>query len=270
MSVKIDGGSKHVKRVGRVATAVALLLATLVGAVAVVAAPASAQEYGAVCSVAAAYDAEAGVLRVVGTGLQPGFTTPIALDGETIGEATADADGNFEVFIEIELDVDDPVEGEVVTQAVYVIGIICNDDGDESSTTVTTGSRVVHVLEPATIDCAGNLRGFAQISRPGTEVTFTLDHTGEVLAVVESDASGRAAYAVVVDLPPGTYTVTARGDDGLGDPFTLTSSFTVPTGCDDLVRTGTESMPLALTGLAAIALGSLTLLIARRRGAQAS
>lgn len=255
------------KRVGPIAAAVALLLAIVGGAL-----PggprAGAQEYGAVCSVAAEYDAVEGVLRVVGTGLQPGFTTPIVLDGETIGEATADADGNFEVFISIELDVTDPDEGEVIHSATYIVSIICNDDGDQSSTTVTTEAfgRVVHVVEPATIDCAGNLRGFAIVSRPGTEVTFTLDHTGEVLAVVAAGADGRASYAVVVDLAPGTYTVTARGDDALGDPFAITSSFTVPSGCDELSRTGSESMPLALTGLAAVALGSLTLLVARRRG----
>jgi hypothetical protein len=252
------GGSKHVKILGRIAAAAAILVALVAGSAAI-GAPAGAQEYGAVCSVAASYDEESGILRVVGTGLQPGFTTPIVLDGETIGEATADAQGDFEVPIAIELELDD----------THVVSIICNDEGDTASTTVTTTSatRVVHVIEPATIDCAGNLRGFVQVARPGTDVSFTLDHTGEVLAVVTADPGGRAAYAVVVDLAPGTYTVTARGEDALGDPFTLTSSFVVPTGCDDLVRTGAESVPLALTGLAAVGLGSLTLLVARRRSA---
>jgi LPXTG-motif cell wall-anchored protein len=270
-----------VKRVGRVAAAVALLLAVSVGVLAGGGGRAGAQEYGAVCSVAAAYDEGTGVLRVVGTGLQPGFTTPIVLDGETIGEATADADGNFEVEITIELDVTEPIEGEVSPSATYVVSILCNGDGDQSSTTVTTSTlgRVVHVLEPATIDCFGNLRGFAQVSRPGTEVSFTLDHTGEVLAVVESDAAGRASYAVIVQLDPGTYTVTARGQDAFGDPFALTSAFVVPQTCvplpsdgggGPLPRTGSDSVPLALTGVVAVGLGSLTLLLARRRGTDAA
>ena len=187
------------RAVGRVAATVALLLTMLVGGL-VGGARAGAQEYGAVCSVAAAYDEEAGTLRVVGTGLEPGFTTPIVLDGETIGEATADGDGNFEVEITIALDdVEIAAADDIATAAVYVVSILCNEGGDQSSTTVTTSAlgRVVHVVEPATVDCAGNLRGFALVSRPGTEVSFTLDHTGEVLAVVPADANGRAAVGVV-------------------------------------------------------------------------
>lgn len=220
------------------------------------AAPSGAQEYGAVCSVAASYDAATETLRVVGTGLQPGFTTPIVLDGDAIGEATADAEGNFEVFIEVELDL----------EVTHTVSILCNDDGDAASTTVTqTGGRVVHIIEPVTIDCAGNLRGTVEGARRGTDVSITLDHTGEVLAVVTADESGRAVYAVVVDLAPGTYTVTARGSDAFGDPFTITSTFVVPTGCDDLVRTGSDSVPLALAGLGAVGAGSLLVLVGRRR-----
>ena len=108
------------------------------------------------------------------------------------------------------------------------------------------------------------------MASPGTEVSFTLDHTGEVLAVVEADASGRSAYAVVVDLAPGTYTVTARGQEPDGEPFTLTSSFTVPGGCDELSRTGADSVPLAVAGVTAIGLGSIVLLAARRRASDAA
>jgi LPXTG-motif cell wall-anchored protein len=260
-----------------VAAAVALLLAVVAGVVAG-GGRAGAQEYGAVCSVAAEYDATDGVLRVVGTGLEPGFTTPIVLDGETIGDATADAAGSFEVFITIELDITDPIEGEIVPSATYILSILCNGDGDQSSTTVTTEAfgRVVHVLEPATIDCFGNLRGFARLARPGTDVTFTLDHTGEVLAVVEADAAGLAPYEVIVHLDPDSYSVTATGEDALGDPFALSSTFVVPTTCaplpsgpggsgGPLPRTGSDSVPLALAGLAAVVLGSFTLLLARRR-----
>jgi hypothetical protein len=251
-----------VKSLYRVAAVVTALMALAVAALVGAGAPAGAQEYGAVCSVAAEYDAATGILRVVGTGLEPGFTTPIALDGETIGEATADALGNFDIEIAIQLE---NVGG--------LVGISCNAFGDQSSTTVTVPGAVadlaVHIINPPTIDCAGNLRGFVEGARPGTDVTFTLDQGGQVLTTVTADADGRAEYAVVVDLAPGSYTVTSAGEDALGDPFTLSEPFTAPSGCDDggddLVRTGADSVPLALAGVAAVGVGSLAVLIARRR-----
>jgi hypothetical protein len=257
-----------VKSLYRVAAVVTALMALAVAALAGVGAPAGAQEYGAVCSVAAEYDDATGVLRVVGTGLEPGFTTPVVLDGETIGEATADGLGNFDVEIAIQLDA---IEG--------LVGISCNAFGDQASTTVTgsVADLVVLIIDPPTIDCAGNLRGFVEGARPGTDVSFTLDSTGEVIAVVEADADGRAAYAVVVDVEPGSYTVTSTGEDGLGDAFSITEPFTAPSGCDgggggggdgggdDLVRTGTDSVPLALAGVAAVGVGSVVLFISRRR-----
>lgn len=255
------------KSVRQIALAAGVAVALVVAVLAGLSAPTSAQEYTPRCSVSAEYDADAGVLRVFGTNLAPGFTTPIFLDGDEIGEATADANGAFVAEIPVDLGPD----GEIQVAAVHTVSILCSEDGDESSTEVDTDPPLAHVIEPATIDCAGNLRGYAALVEPGSEVTFTLDHTDEELAAITADSEGTAAYAVVVDLDPGTYTVTARGLDGLGDPFTMTSSFTVPSGCGNpLPRTGTDSVSLALVGLAAVGLGSLTLLIARRRGSSAA
>jgi LPXTG-motif cell wall-anchored protein len=267
-----------VKSLCRAVAVAAALMAVAVGALAFVGASAGAQEYTPRCVVAVVYNQDTGILRVIGTGLQAGFTTPILLDGEEIGEATANGAGGF--VIEIAIQLDGPIN------RIFVVSIQCSGDGDVSTTqlsapptttttTTTPGGTTttapatsgvaVHVIDPPTIDCAGNLRGFIEGAQPGTDVRVTLDHTGEVIAVVPADADGRAPYAVDVDLAPGTYTVTSSGQDALGDAFTLTESFTAPSGCGALSRTGTDSVPLAVAGVAAVGLGSAAVLFARRR-----
>ena len=123
------GGSEVVKSLCRVAAVAAALMAVAVGALAFVGASASAQEYTPRCVVAVVYNQETGILRVIGTGLQAGFTTPILLDGEEIGEATADGAGDF--LIEIAVQLDGPAN------QVFVVSIQCSGDGDVSTTQLT-------------------------------------------------------------------------------------------------------------------------------------
>jgi LPXTG-motif cell wall-anchored protein len=118
-----------VKSLCRVAAVAAALMAVAVGALAFVGASASAQEYTPRCVVAVVYNQETGILRVIGTGLQAGFTTPILLDGEEIGEATADGAGDF--LIEIAVQLDGPVN------RIFVVSIQCSGDGDVSTTQLT-------------------------------------------------------------------------------------------------------------------------------------
>jgi LPXTG-motif cell wall-anchored protein len=118
-----------VKSLCRVAAVAAALMALAVGALAFVGASAGAQEYTPRCVVAVIYNQETGILRVIGTGLQAGFTTPILLDGEEIGEATADGAGDF--LIEIAVQLDGPVN------RIFVVSIQCSGDGDVSTTQLT-------------------------------------------------------------------------------------------------------------------------------------
>lgn len=115
----------------------------------------------------------------------------------------------------------------------------------------------------------------AKIFRPGSSVLFRLFSTPVELGSAIADANGVATLTATIpaNTPVGNHVVKASGIAPDGSPLTVSVPLVVATKVvngvavvDDVARTGSSNaLPLARTGVAAVAVGGLLVVIARKR-----
>jgi hypothetical protein len=93
-------------------------------------------------------------------------------------------------------------------------------------------------------------------------VSVTLHSTPRSLGTIKANANGVVTYAFAVpaDLPSGAHTLVLAGAT-----HTVTFAFSVPAATPSLPFTGVDVVPLGITALGFIGLGSIALLATRRR-----
>jgi LPXTG-motif cell wall-anchored protein len=132
----------------------------------------------------------------------------------------------------------------------------------------TVGTSEVNVTPGQTITVS--ISGFA----PSTQVSLALD--GQALGSVTTDGSGAASATVTIpsNITPGTHTLSASGDSGVGgtcDPSTTLTVVGAAAGAPGaaagrLAFTGSsDTMPLVWIGIAALTIGTALLIGLRRR-----
>jgi hypothetical protein len=110
-----------------------------------------------------------------------------------------------------------------------------------------------------------------------TTVTFTLFSTPVELGKALANANGVATLTarIPLDTPLGNHTVKATGVDPQGRPLTVSVPLVVASRVENgravFARTGSSNAaPIARAGVAAVAVGALLALVARKRRAGAT
>jgi LPXTG-motif cell wall-anchored protein len=231
-------------------------------------------------------------VQVTGSGFQPGLSTNIVFDRflpaqATLGSVVPDASGAFVATVTVPAN---------AGPGLHSITANCSADSDAGFATSillvgtaggggTTGGTTGGTAGGAT---GGTTNTIAQLflsasvverlelftatvtgARPGSTVEFAQLSTRVVVGTAVADANGVAklqmAFPNSAEL--GNHQVEARGIDKDGDAFDLFAPIKVVAAkaSGAFPRTGTDSGPMALAGLGAVALGAVLVAMARRR-----
>lgn len=159
---------------------------------------------------------------VEGTG-EPGATVDVSVDGESVGEATVDGDGNWS------LPLDEPLsDGDHVIEAVQTDPAGNSSEPAESTVTVdATPPEAPTITAPengSTVEPTTTITGEGE---PGNEVTVSVD--GEEVGTVTVGENGTWTLELDEPLAPGDHTASAvqTDDRGRDSPESNEVSFTV-------------------------------------------
>ncbi|MEU6134591.1 Ig-like domain-containing protein [Nocardioides sp. NPDC047086] len=191
---------------------------------------------------------------ITGTG-EPGATVEVTIDGQVVGEATVDADGNWE------LPLTDPLaDGEHTVTATQTdqAGNVSDPSAPVTFTVDAAAPEAPVITSPAdgssTQDTTPTISGTAE---PGTTVEVTID--GTVVGSAPVDGDGSWNLILTDPLVEGPHTATATATDESGntsdpsEPVTFTVDQTAPeapviTGPADGSTVSDTTPPITGTG----------------------
>ncbi len=133
----------------------------------------------------------------------------------------------------------------------------------------TVGTSQVDVTPGQTITIS--ISGFA----PSTQVNLALDGQAIGSLTTDGSGSGSGSFTVPSNLSPGTHTLSASGDSGVGGTCDPSTTLTVAgaaagaraAGGGALAFTGSDTLPFVWIGLAALTIGAALVIAVRRRAA---
>ncbi|GGR53936.1 Ig-like domain-containing protein [Nocardioides luteus] len=149
---------------------------------------------------------------ISGTG-EPGATVEVTVDGEVVGEATVDADGNWELPLTEQL-----ADGEHTVSATQTdeAGNTSEPSAEVTFTVDTEAPGAPVVTAPADGSTTGDSTPTIQgTGEAGATVEVTVD--GEVVGTAEVDEDGTWSLPLTDELADGEHTVSATQTDAAGN-----------------------------------------------------
>jgi hypothetical protein len=164
---------------------------------------------------------------ITGTG-EPGATVVITVDGEQLGSATVDTNGNWVFAVLTRL------TNDVHTVEAVATDLAGNTDMATSTFTVnsSTDLAITGPVNGSVIN--DNTPSISGTARPGASVTvvINIDGTATTIGTVVADTDGNWLIGVTQTLLDGPYVVTATATDLEGNMAADSASFTVDTETD--------------------------------------
>lgn len=156
---------------------------------------------------------------------EPGATVTVNIDGNVVGQATADSTGAWSLPTTATL-----VDGEhhVTTTATDTAGNTGSPSADVTFTVDTLSPGKPVIITPAMGAMTTSTPTFTGTAEPNALVAIIID--GQTVATVQANGSGDWLYTPGAPLVDGSHTVTARATDAAGnaspdaDAITFTSS----------------------------------------------
>jgi cysteine-rich repeat protein len=164
---------------------------------------------------------------ITGTG-EPGATVVITVDGEQLGSATVDTNGNWVFAVLTRL------TNDVHTVEAVATDLAGNTDTATSTFTVnsSTDLAITGPVNGSVIN--DNTPSISGTTRPGASVTvvINIDGTAVTIGTVVADTDGNWLVGVTQTLLDGPYVVTATATDLEGNMAADSASFTVDTATE--------------------------------------
>ena len=156
---------------------------------------------------------------------EPGAIVTVSIDGNVVGQATADSTGAWSLPTTATL-----VDGEhhVTTTATDTAGNTGSPSADVTFTVDTLSPGKPVIITPAMGAMTTSTPTFTGTAEPNALVAIIID--GQTVATVQANGSGDWLYTPGAPLVDGSHTVTARATDAAGnaspdaDAITFTSS----------------------------------------------